>query len=63
MIEVQAGSPTENKETLCLLLSIAATKGWKIKSGDIKNAYLQGELLDRDGFLEPPPEAKKDRII
>ena len=40
-IEVQADSPTENKETLRLLLSIAATKGWKIKSGDVKNAYLR----------------------
>ena len=39
-IKVQADSPTGNKETLRLLLSIAATKGWKIKSGDVKNAYL-----------------------
>ena len=62
-IEVQADSPTGNKETLCLLLSIAATKGWKIKSGDVKNAYLQGELLNRDVFMEPPPEAKKNKII
>ena len=62
-IEVQADSPTGNKETLHLVLSIAATKGWKIKSGDVKNAYLQGELLDRDVFMEPPPEAKEDKII
>ena len=62
-IEVQADSPTGNKETLHLLLSIAATKGWKIKSRDVKNAYLQGELLNRDVFMEPPQEAKKDRII
>ena len=46
-----------------MLLSIAATKGWKVKSGDVKNAYLQGEPLNRDVFMEPPQEAKKDRII
>ena len=35
-VEVQADSPTGSKETLHMLLCIAATKGWKIKSGDVK---------------------------
>jgi hypothetical protein len=58
-VKVQADSPTGSKETLHMLLSIAATKDWKVKSGDVKNAYLQGELLDRDVFMEPPQEQKK----
>ena len=61
-IKVQVDSLTGNKETLHLLLSIAATKGWKIKSGDVKNTYLQGEELNREVFMEPPQEAKNDRI-
>ena len=59
LVKVQADSPTASKETLHMLLAIAATKGWTIKSGDIKNAYLQGEHLDRDIYMEPPPEQKK----
>ena len=62
-VQVQADSPTGSKETLHLLLCIAATKNWKIKSGDVKNAYLQGEKLDREVFMEPPIEKKKPNII
>ena len=62
-VEVQADSPTGSKETLHMLLCIAATKGWKIKSGDVKNAYLQGEKLDREVFMEPPIEKRKDNTI
>ena len=62
-VKVQADSPTGSKETLHMLLSIAATKDWKVKSGDVKNAYLQGELLDRDVFMEPPHEQKKPGYI
>ena len=62
-VEVQADSPTGSKETLHMLLCIAATKGWKIKSGDVKNAYLQGEKLDREVFMEPPIEKRKPNTI
>ena len=44
-VEVQADSPTGSKETLHMLMAIAATKGWTIRSGDIKNAYLQAMQL------------------
>ena len=36
---------------------IAANEGFKVKSGDIKSAYLQGELLKRKVFVKPPKEA------
>ena len=62
-VEVQADSPTGCKETLHMLLCIAASKGWKIKSGDVKNAYLQGEKLDREVFMEPPIEKRKANAI
>ena len=50
-IQVQADSPTCSRETLHMLLALSATKEWKIKSGDVKNAYLQGEQLDREGHF------------
>ena len=63
MIKVQADSPTGNKETLRMVLALTASYGWQVKSGDVKNAYLQGEKLERDVFMEPPPEAKKNNTI
>ena len=50
-VRVQADSPTGIKETLNMLLTVAATKGWKIKIGDVKSAYLQGEKLDREVYM------------
>ena len=40
-VKVQADSPTGSKETLHMLLTVAVTKGWKIKSGDVKSVYLR----------------------
>ena len=36
-VKVQADSLTGSKETLHILLSMAASRNWKIKSGDVKN--------------------------
>ena len=58
-LEVQSDSPTGSKETLPILLYIAASKGWTIKSDDIKNAYLQGEDINRLVYMEPPAELKR----
>ena len=63
MTKVQADSPTGNKETLRMVIALTASYGWQIKSGDVKNAYLQGEKLERDVFMEPPQEAKKGNTI
>ena len=63
VVKVQADSPTGSRETLHMLLAIAASKEWKVKSGDVKNAFLQGELLDRDVYMEPPLEERKPGII
>ena len=62
-IKEQSDSPTGSRETLHILLTAAASKGWEIKSGDVKNAYLQGEVIDRKLFMDPPPERKKDGVI
>ena len=42
-----------------MLLAVSATKVWKIKSGVVNNAYLQGEWLDRDVYMEPPIEMRR----
>ena len=62
-VKVQTDSPTGSKETLHMLLTVAATQGWGIKSGDVKSAYLQGERLDREVYMVPPPERRKPGMI
>ena len=62
-VKVQADSPTGSKETLHMLLTVAATWGWKIKSGDVKSAYLQGERLDREVYMVPPLERRRPGFV
>ena len=42
------------------MLSTIITNNWNLKSVDIKTAFLQGEFLKRDVYLNPPPEAPCD---
>jgi hypothetical protein len=56
--DVRTDSPTASKEAIKLALIVAANEGFKVKSGDIKSAYLQGELLKRKIYVKPPKEAK-----
>ena len=58
-ISIQSDSPTGSKETLHILLAIAAANSWDISSLDVKNAFLQGEKLNRRVYMGPPSEMKK----
>ena len=51
-------SPTVQKHTIKILLSIAATEGWDIKTTDISSAFLQGDKMDRLVFVKPPKESQ-----
>ena len=55
---VQRDSPTVGKGAMRIFIGITASKGWRIKTTDIKSAFLQGRELDREVFLKPPHEAK-----
>ena len=46
-VKVQLDSPTGIKDTLHMLLTVAATKGWRIKSGDIKAPIFRASSLTR----------------
>ena len=53
---VRKDSPTCSREAVRLLVSLAATKNWKCHTMDVKAAYLQGNEIERDVFVKPPPE-------
>ena len=57
MHKAQSYSPTGNKDTLKIILSIISSKSWTCKSIDIKAAFLQGQDFHREVFLIPPKEA------
>ena len=49
-------SPTVNKMSLKILLSIAVSQGWEIKTCDVERAFLQSDQIQRDVFVKPPAE-------
>ena len=50
-------SPTVGKGMVRMVLTLAASMNWELKTTDIKSAFLQGLPLTRDVYLVPPPEA------
>ena len=50
-------SPTVGKGAMRMILAVASSMKWIIKTTDIKSAFLQGKELDRDVYLRPPAES------
>ena len=49
-------SPTCSREAIMILIAIASSKRWNCHTVDVKSAYLQGNDIQRNIFLKPPPE-------
>ena len=50
----RSDSPTADNEVLCLVLSFAASRRLKVKSGDLENAYFCGMKMSRKLLLRQP---------
>ena len=61
--QVPSDSPTAAKSTLRTVLAIAANESWIIETIDIKAAFLQSRMINRNVYILPPPEARQDGII
>ena len=55
---IRTDSPTANPESLRLILTFAASTGFKINSIDFSSAFVQGKDIDRTVFLRPPPDIR-----
>ena len=40
--------------TICIILSIAVSRGWSLRQLDVQNAFLHG-LLEEEVFMHQPP--------
>ena len=60
---LQVDSPTCSKESLRLVASLIVSKGWICNGIDVKAAFLQGKHIERDVYIEPPPEIEKKDMV
>ena len=60
--ELRKDSPTCAKESVRVTLAIAMAQNWECHSIDVKAAYLQGYQIDRDVYLNPPPEFRNGKV-
>ena len=59
--QVRTDCPTVSRQSLRLLLTVAASKRYKINSLDFKGAFLQGQPIDREVFLLPPQDVREQK--
>ena len=52
--KLQSDSPTVAKESLKLLIVLAANEDFELASMDIRAAFLQAKTLDREVYMKPP---------
>lgn len=60
--QIKTDSPTCQKESLRILLTVLASHNWTLKSLDIKSAYLQGTPINRELYIQPPKEAQTNKL-
>ena len=56
-------SPTASKDSFKMLMVIAGNYKFKVASVDIRDAFLQSKVLDRDVFIEPSSNIMKPGYI
>ena len=59
----QSDSPTASNDAQKLFLAIAANEGFQVKTIDVSSAFLQGTPIDREVFMQPPSELKKEGLV
>ena len=59
---ITAESPTCSKEALRIALVVILMMQWSCNTIDIKSAYLQGHGINREVYLQPPPEFFRGKV-
>ena len=61
--EFRTDSPTVHKSSINIFFMLAAKNRWEIQTSDIKCAFLQGEIIDREVYVKPPKERRVKGIL
>ena len=59
--QIPRESPTVNKISVKILVTLAVSQGWDIRSCDVERAFLQTENITREVFVKPPAEMNLPR--
>ena len=59
----QLDTPTLLSESLKMYFAVAANEGFKVRSIDIRPPFLQAKCLDREVYMDPPKDVKKEGKI
>ena len=54
---IPVNAPTANKITIKVLLTLAASQGYEVRTNDVRRAFLQTEDITRTVYIKPPVEA------
>ena len=56
-------SPPASKSSMKIFFAACANNNWVCETMDIKVAFLQGKEIERDIYVKPPAQVKKEGII
>ena len=59
----QSDAPTMLRESMKLFFAVAANQDFNLRSIDIRAAFLQANELDREVFLMPPKDIRKEGYV
>ena len=59
----QSDSPTMLRESMKMFFSVVENMDFELRKMDIRVAFLQAKQLDREVFLEPPKDIKREGYI
>ena len=62
-LKPQSDSPTASRDSFKLMVALAANDGFRLSSVDIRAAFLQAKELDRDVYMVPPKDVKKESVL
>ena len=59
---MRTDSPTCTKSNLRTLLVLSVASSWKVKTIDIKSAFLQGREIQRELYVKPPAKVSNGKL-
>ena len=61
--KVKGDSLTVNKCGIRIFLALASSRKWHVRARDVKSAFLQGKVIERDVYLIPPVEEREPNML